>query len=85
MNQTSVSPHPVKFLTDRMMYWEVSEKLSRFGCYPIRREGPDWVWFNPITEKESVIPDREWEKLPKQTTRTAVRQLGIGWDEFLDA
>ncbi len=70
-----------------MRYREASRKLTRLGCYevPRRSGGSHRKWFNPLSEKDAVLPDRRGRDLKIGTLRSAIRQLGIDWQEFLDA
>ena len=67
-----------------MNYREVSRKLGRMGCeeVPRRGGGSHRKWFNPVTQKATVVPDWGSRDLRLGTVRAAVRQLGIAWTDF---
>jgi predicted RNA binding protein YcfA (HicA-like mRNA interferase family) len=53
-----------------MNYREVAKKLSRLGCEEISRRGggSHRKWFNPVTQKATVIPDWNRNKAVDKTT-----------------
>jgi mRNA interferase HicA len=67
-----------------MNYREVTKKLSKLGCeeIPKRGGGSHRKWFNPATEKATVIPDWSGRDLKLGTLRAAIKQLGIEWSAF---
>jgi mRNA interferase HicA len=67
-----------------MNYREISRKLTRLGCQelPRRSGGSHRKWFNPATQKATVLPDWGSRDLKLGTARAAVRQLGIDWVGF---
>ncbi len=69
-----------------MNYREVAKKLSRLGCEEIFRRGggSHRKWFNPVTQKATVIPDWSGRDLKLGTLRAAIKQLGIEWTDFED-
>ena len=39
-------------------------------------------WFNPKAQKDTVLPDWGGRDLKVGTLRSAIRQLGLDWEEF---
>lgn len=70
-----------------MTYRDVARKLTALGCeeLPRRGGGSHRKWFNPDTQRATVIPDWGRRDLKAGTIRAAVRQLGIDWDDFQSA
>ena len=70
-----------------MRYRDAAAKLVNLGCYEIRRRGTGSHrrWFNPEAQKDAVLPDWGGRDLKIGTLRTAIRQLGLDWQEFQDA
>ena len=70
-----------------MTYREVVQRLRQLGCteLPRRGGGSHRKWYNPATERVTVIPDWGGKDLRNGTLRTVVKQLGLSWQEFLDA
>ena len=70
-----------------MRYREAARKLNRLGCHEVRRGGggSHRRWFNPETQRDTVLPDWGGRDLKIGTVRAAVRQLGIDWRQFQDA
>ena len=70
-----------------MRYREAARKLSRLGCYevPTRSGGSHRRWFNPETLRNAPVPDWGGRDLKIGTLRSAIRQLGLDWREFLEA
>ncbi len=70
-----------------MRYREVARKLRALGCeeLPRRTAGSHRKWLNTTLQRATVIPDWGAKDLKLGTVRSAVRQLGIEWQEFLDA
>jgi len=54
-----------------MNYREVAKRLSKLGCEKILRRGggSHRKWFNPITQKATVIPDWSGRDLKLGTLR----------------
>ena len=67
-----------------MKYREVVNKLMRLGCQelPRRGRGSHRKWFNPGTNRATVLPDWGAKDLKIGTIRAALRQLGIDWEDF---
>jgi predicted RNA binding protein YcfA (HicA-like mRNA interferase family) len=61
--------------------------LVALGCteLPRRGGGSHRKWFNPQTQKATVVPDWGGKDLKLGTLRALVRQLGIEWDRFQQA
>ena len=70
-----------------MTYREVAQRLKQLGCteLPRRGGGSHRKWYNPTTERVTVIPDWGGKDLRKGTLRAGVKQLGLSWQEFLAA
>ena len=70
-----------------MTYRDVARKLTVLGCreLPKRGSGSHRKWFNVATKRVTVVPDWGGRDLKLGTVRSAVRQLGIEWQTFLDA
>jgi predicted RNA binding protein YcfA (HicA-like mRNA interferase family) len=70
-----------------MTYREVVQRLRQLGCteLPRRGGGSHRKWYNPATERVTVIPDWGGSDLRNGTLRAVVKQLGLSWQEFLDA
>ena len=70
-----------------MTYREVARKLMALACreLPRRGGGSHRKWFNPESQRATVVPDWGSKDLKLGTVRSAVRQLGIDWQDFQDA
>lgn len=70
-----------------MTYREVVQRLRQLGCteLPRRGGGSHRKWYNPATERVTVIPDWGGKDLRNGTLRAVVKQLGLSWQEFLDS
>jgi mRNA interferase HicA len=57
------------------------------GCreLPRRGGGSHRKWFNPASERATVIPDWGGRDLKLGTIRSAVRQLAVDWQDFQNA
>ena len=69
-----------------MKYREVVKKLSKLGCQEIPRRagGSHRKWFNPVTQKVTVLPDWGSRDIKLGTLRAIIKQLGIEWSDFED-
>ena len=67
-----------------MRYREAVRRLAALGCYEIPRRGggSHRKWFNPETGNDAVLPDWGSRDLKIGTLRSAIRQLGLNWNEF---
>lgn len=67
-----------------MRYKDVARKLTELGCYEIPRRGggSHRKWFNPEAQQDAILPDHGTRDLKIGTLRSAIRQLGIDWNEF---
>lgn len=67
-----------------MRYREAPRKLSALGCVELVRKsgGSHRKWTNPAGGQVTVLPDWGGRDLKLGTLRTAVRQLGLSWDDF---
>jgi len=67
-----------------MKYREVARKLTALGCQELRRRGggSHRKWFNPATQRATVIPDWGGRDLKQGTLRAVVQQLEIDWQDF---
>ena len=70
-----------------MKYRDIARKLAALGCLERERRGggSHRKWFNPKSNQGLVIPDWGSRDLKTGTVRSAVRQLGIDWQDFLRA
>jgi predicted RNA binding protein YcfA (HicA-like mRNA interferase family) len=68
-------------------YREVARKLVVLGCREIPRTGggSHCKWFNPTTNRSTVVPDWSGKDLKNGTIRAAIRQLGLDWEAFAAA
>ena len=62
-----------------------ARKLRALGCEEHRRRGrgSHWIWRNPLTGGSAVVPDYGGRDLRVGTVRAVLRNLGVGWEEFL--
>lgn len=67
-----------------MTYREVARKLMALGCTESVRKGggSHRKWYNPTTNRSTIVPDWGGRDLKTGTLRAAVRQLGIDWSAF---
>ena len=65
----------------------VARKLEMLGCYEIPRQGsgPHRRWLNPQTQRDTVLPDWGGRDLKIGTLRSAMGQLALDWQVFLDS
>lgn len=70
-----------------MTYREAARKLKALGCHELERRGggSHRKWFNPAAGRATVLPDWRGRDLKLGTVRSAIRQLGIEWQDFRDA
>ena len=70
-----------------MRYRDAAVKLARLGCHetPRRGGGSHRKWFNPQSQKDTTLPDWGSRDLKIGTLRSAIRQLGIDWKDFLES
>jgi mRNA interferase HicA len=70
-----------------MKYREVARKLATLGCQELPRKGggSHRKWFNPTAQQATVVPDWSGRDLKLGTVRSAVRQLGLDWQQFQQA
>ncbi|MCY3839089.1 MAG: type II toxin-antitoxin system HicA family toxin [Gammaproteobacteria bacterium] len=70
-----------------MTYREVTRRLVALGCEERARRGrgSHRKWFNPKSQRGTVVPDWGSRDLKTGTIRNAVRQLGLGWHDFANA
>jgi mRNA interferase HicA len=70
-----------------MTYREVTRKLAALGCQELPRRGPGShrKWFNPRTQRITVVPDWGGRDLKFGTIRAVVKQLGLEWSDFQPA
>ena len=62
-----------------------ARKLKALGCeeHPRRERGAHRIWRNPLTGGSAVVPDYGSRDLRVGTIRAVLRNLGVGWAEFL--
>ena len=60
-------------------------KLRALGCeeHLRRTRGSHRIWRNPLTGGSAVVPDYGSRDLRVGTVRVVLRNLGVGWEEFL--
>ena len=60
-------------------------KLRALGCeeHSRRGRGSHRIWRNPLTGGSAVVPDYGSRDLRVGTVRSVLRNLGVGWEEFL--
>ena len=60
-------------------------KLRALGCeeHPRRGRGSHRIWRNALTGGSAVVPDFGSRDLRIGTIRAVLRNLGVGWGEFL--
>ncbi len=70
-----------------MTYRDVTRKLIALDCkeLPRRGGGSHRKWFNPKAQRATTLPDWGNRDLKIGTVRTAIKQLGIKWDDFSEA
>ena len=70
-----------------MTYRDMARRLAILGCRELVRRGggSHRKWFNPNTQRATVVPDWGGKDLKLGTVRSAARQLGIDWEDFQDA
>ncbi len=70
-----------------MTYREVARKLTALGCRELARRGggSHRKWLNPGTQRATVVPDWGGRDLKLGTVRSALRQLGVDWQDFQQA
>ncbi len=70
-----------------MIYREAAKRLKSLGCLELDRSGggSHRKWFNPQTQRATVLPDWGSRDLKLGTLRAAIRQLEIDWQTFLNA
>ena len=62
-----------------------ARKFRALGCeeHPRRGRGSHRIWRNPLTGGSAVVPDYGSRDLRVGTIRAVLRNLGVGWGEFL--
>jgi predicted RNA binding protein YcfA (HicA-like mRNA interferase family) len=70
-----------------MTYREVAARLTALGCQELERRGggSHRKWLNPGARRAAVLPDWGGRDLKLGTVRSALRQLGIDWQDFQQA
>jgi mRNA interferase HicA len=70
-----------------MNYREITRKLIVLGCKELPRHsgGSHRKWFSRKTQRTAVLPNWGSRDLKTGTVRSAIRQLGIQWDDFENA
>jgi mRNA interferase HicA len=70
-----------------MKYREVARKLTALGCQELRRRsgGSHRKWFNPATQRATVVPDWGGRDLKQGTLHAVAQQLEIDWQDFQNA
>ena len=67
-----------------MKYREVEKKLRKLGCIelPRRSGGSHRKWQNPTLNTKTTVPDWGSKDLKLGTLRSAIKDLGLDWEEF---
>jgi predicted RNA binding protein YcfA (HicA-like mRNA interferase family) len=67
-----------------MTYADIARRLRALGCVEDadRRRGSHRRWVNPATGHGATVPDWGRSDLQLGTLRSALKQLGIDWDDF---
>ena len=70
-----------------MKYREAAKKLHNLGCVVINigGKGSHRKWINPANNRGAPLPDWGSKDLKSGTIRSAVKQLGLDWEEFKKA
>jgi len=70
-----------------MTYRDAARKLRALGCeeVPRRGSGSHRKWRNPRTQSRTSLPDWGGRDLKPGTLRGAIKDLGLDWNEFLNA
>jgi mRNA interferase HicA len=70
-----------------MRYREVARKMASLSCevVPRRGKGSHRVWHNRNNGRLASIPDWGTRDLKIGTLHAVVRQLGLEWEDFLQA
>ena len=70
-----------------MKYREAAEKLHKLGCseIPRRSSGSHRKWINPATGVARPLPDWGSKDIKMGTLRHFIHDLGLDWEEFLNA
>ncbi len=70
-----------------MKYKEVERKLRKMGCIEVVRRGggSHRKWHNPELNTKAIVPDWGSKDLKGGTLRSAVKDLGFEWEEFIKA
>jgi predicted RNA binding protein YcfA (HicA-like mRNA interferase family) len=70
-----------------MNYRAAALKLAALGCaeLPRRKPGSHRKWWNPANRQVTTVPDWGSKDLKIGTLRAIVRQLGLDWQDFLQA
>ncbi len=68
-----------------MKYQEVARRLKALGCESRHtpRRGSHRKWYNPFANKTVVNPVHGANDLKIGTIRSAIRNLGIDWKDFM--
>jgi predicted RNA binding protein YcfA (HicA-like mRNA interferase family) len=67
-------------------YREVAKKLRKLGCIEINGgKGSHRKWINPTNNHGAPLPNWGSKDLKGGTIRSAVKQLGLDWEEFKKA
>ena len=70
-----------------MTYREVTRRLVALGCEERVRRGRGHTGsrFNPRSQRGTVVPDWGSRDLKTGTIRNVVSQLGLDWQDFVNA
>ena len=66
-----------------MKYRELAKRLRKLGCTELAGgRGSHRKWYNPATDKVTVVPDWGSKDLALGTVRAVIRELNISRDDF---
>lgn len=67
-----------------MIYRDITRKRINIGCkeLPRRGGGSHRKWYNPRTQRVTVLPDWGNRDIKIGTLKAAIKQLGIEWVVF---
>ena len=62
---------------------EVIRKLRKAGfVFDRHAKGSHEIWYNPTTQKRTVVPNHPGRDIPKGTLRAIVKEAGLTIEKF---